>query len=121
MNNVGNCYRDGEGVEKDGEKAIEWFKKAYEKNGEAAGNAANRIGLIYNGGYGVEKDDVKQLEWYRKSAEKGYDWGMYNLGNCYRNGEGVEKNGEKAIEWFKKAYEKNGEAAGDARKKLDEL
>ena len=121
MYNVASCYIDGEGVEKDGEKAIEWFKKAYEKNGEAAGDAANRIGLIYEGGYGVEKDDVKKVEWYRKSAEKGYDWGMYNVACCYRDGEGVEKDGEKAIEWFKKAYEKNGEAAEDARKKLDEM
>ena len=61
------------------------------------------------------------MEWYRKSAEKGYDWGMYNVACCYRDGEGVEKDGEKAIEWFKKAYEKNGEAAEDARKKLDEM
>ena len=43
------------------------------------------------------------------------------MASCYIDGEGVEKDGEKAIEWFKKAYEKNGEAAEDARKKLDEM
>ena len=121
MYNVAGCYRDGEGVEKDGEKAIEWFKKAYEKNGEAAGDAANRIGLIYNGGYGVEKDDVKKVEWYRKSAEKGYDWGMYNVAGCYRYGWGVDKNIDEAKKWYKKAMKQNGEAAEDARKKLDEM
>ena len=118
---MAGCYIDGEGVEKDGEKAIEWFKKAYEKNGGAAGDAANRIGIIYNGGYGVEKDDVKKVEWYRKSAEKGYDWGMYNVAGCYINGEGTDKNVDEAKKWYNKAIEKNGEAVKDARKKLDEL
>ena len=39
MFQLGTLYRDGEGVEQDYAKAIEWFEKAAELEGEISGQA----------------------------------------------------------------------------------
>ena len=105
--NLARDYHDGKGVEKDIQKAIQLFEKAYEMSGEAAGNSANQIGLIYWN----ENDYSKANEWHQKAGEAGYDWGWNNLALSYRNGDGVEKDIQKAIQLFEKAYGMSGEAA----------
>ncbi len=117
MYNVAGCYRDGEGVDEDQSKAIEWFKKAYELHGEVAGNAANRIGLIY----WKQGNSTKEFEWMFNGAEEGFDWCMNNLGNCYYSGRGVSQDYGKAREWYQKAIDCHGEAEEDARKSLSNL
>ena len=113
--NLGNNYYNGEGVAQDYEKAIEYYKKAYELNGGAKGQAANIIGDTYNKLRIYEEAN----KWYRCAGEAGYDWGWYNLGNNYHYAEcGVAQDYEKAIEYYKKAYELNGEAKGGAATRI---
>ena len=102
MFNLGNCYKNGEGVEKNYEEAVKWYKKAAEK-----GNATAmcNLGNCYYNGNGVEKNDEEAVKWYKKAAEEGNARAMNNLGNCYENGEGVEKNDEEAVKWFTRAAE----------------
>lgn len=115
MYNLAGLYRDGEGVGKDYDKAIEWYEKVYRLHGEMAGLAANMIGMIYCD----EQDDAeKAFDWALKGAEEGFDAAMSNLGGMYRRGHGVKKNLDKAIEWYQKAYELHGDDAGFAAYQL---
>ena len=115
MNNLGNCYKNGKGVEKNYKEAVKWFKKAAEK-----GNAwaMNNLGNCYKNGKGVEKNEAEAEKWYKKAfslflqeAKEGNDTAMCNLGWCYKNGNGVEKNYEEAVKWYKKAAEKGNDTA----------
>ena len=106
MNNLGHMYRNGEGVEQDYAKAIEWYTKAADL-GDA--DAMNNLGYMYEHGVGVEQDGAKAVEWYIKAADLGNTTAMNRLGYMYYNGEGVEQDYAKAIEWSTKAAD-----SGDA-------
>ena len=99
---LGRIYDNGEGVEEDNQKAVEWYRRAAEQ-GDA--NAQNNLGLMYYNGEGVKEDNQKAVEWYRRAAEQGDANAQYNLGLMYDNGEGVEEDNQKAIEWYRKAAE----------------
>ena len=62
-------YSNGQGVEQDYKKAVEWYRKAAEQ-GHA--DAQNNLGFMYYTGQGVEQDYKKAVEWYRKAAEQGH-------------------------------------------------
>ena len=57
--NLAVCYEDGIGVEKDEQKAVEWYKKAA-KQGDV--KAQNNLALCYEDGIGVEKDEKQAVE-----------------------------------------------------------
>lgn len=111
MFDLGWMYDNGKGVEEDKDKAMEYYRKAYECYGKAEGRAACNIGNLYEETY---LDYKKALKWYRRSADLGSDWAMYSLGEMYEKGKGVEPDAEKAIEWYRKAYVKHGETAEKA-------
>ena len=107
-NHLAYNYFTGNGVEKDDDKAMELYKKAYELNGEAAGKSAYALGLIYD-----NRDDYEDAnKWYEVAGEAGCDWGWHDLANAYSNGNGVEKDDDKAMELYKRAYNIGGNAAG---------
>ena len=116
-NNLGNAYYNGKGVPEDKRAAILYYKKAYEQNGDAAGQAANNIGNAF---YNLNEYE-KANEWYEKSGGSGHDWGWWNLGFAYQNGKGVAIDKEKAREYFQRAYDMHGSAEEDARKSLEQL
>ena len=96
--------------EKNWNQALDLYRKAYEKQGVFAGEAAYEIGNIYE-----EKGNLQgRVKWFEKSAKEGYDKGMCALGDCYLNGEGVEKDLDKAMEWYQNAYDLHGEKEGYA-------
>ena len=63
------CYYNGTGVEKDEQKAVEWYKKAAE---QGYASAQFNLAVCYENGTGVEKDEQEAVEWYKKAAEQGY-------------------------------------------------
>jgi TPR repeat protein len=67
--NLGGCYKNGEGVRKDAEKAVEWCRKAATL-GQA--DAQCNLGCCYLNGQGVSKDVGKAVEWFRKAAMLGH-------------------------------------------------
>lgn len=107
---LGMCYKNGDGVEKNDTKAIEYLKRAAE-----LGNAEAQceLGLFYEKGKVVEQSLEKAVEWYRKAAEQGHVDSQYTLGYYYRYGRGVEQSDEKAKEWWRKAAEQ-GDALAQA-------
>src|ERR1043165_3631001 len=98
MNHLATCYKNGEGMEKNLEKAFYWYQKAAE-NGLI--HAQNNLALLYH----KERNLEKAFYWYQKAAENGLNHAMNHLATCYKNGEGTEKNLEKAFYWYQKAAE----------------
>jgi len=128
------CYHIGLGVEKDEQKAEEYYSKALElgykgnhytydsrltpkvdnesieslieKAKQGIPYYQNMVGYKYGTGDGVEKDYKIALEWYMKAAEQDYDAALYNVGLYYYRGYGVEIDYYKALEWMTKAAAK---------------
>ncbi len=100
QNDLGFRYERGQGVEKNLEKAVMWYRKAADA-GYAL--AQNNLGIMYRNGAGVEKSDEEALKWFRKSAEQGHAGGQFNVGWMYGNGRGVPLNYEEAVKWYRKS------------------
>ncbi|CAB4421483.1 unnamed protein product [Rhizophagus irregularis] len=107
QNNLGYCYQNGIGIEKNEKKAFEWYLKAA---GKGDIYAQYNLGICYQNGIGINKDDKKAFEWYFKSAKE-YSQAQNILGNCYQNEIGVKKDLEESIYWYKKAVENGNKFA----------
>lgn len=80
---LGKCYQDGnEGVAKNLDKAIAYYKKAIAKGHV---NAEFDLGYCYHQ-LGKKEEAVKQ---WQTAASKGDLGAKSNLGVCYMNGEGI--------------------------------
>ena len=99
---LGFCYDDGRGVEKDYGEAVKWYRKAAEQ-GHAP--AQFNLGYCYANGQGVRKDKEEAVKWYRKAAEQNYTPAQSNLGCCYDSGQGVATDYVEAVKWYRKAAE----------------
>jgi len=114
--NLGWCYENGLGVQKNEIEAAKWFRKAAEQGDMTA---QNKLGWFYQNGLGgIKKNETEAVKWYRKAAEQGQINGLRNLGWCYANGVGVEWNWDEAAKWYRKALEQD-EAADDIRQWLE--
>ena len=100
--NLGLCYENGTGVEKNPEEAVKWYHRAAE---QGLAEAQSRFGNAYINGYGVDKNFEEAVKWYRKAVEQGLAVAQNSLGIQYWKGEGVEQNLEEAVKWFHRAAE----------------
>ncbi|GBB84613.1 hypothetical protein RclHR1_01120001, partial [Rhizophagus clarus] len=107
MNYLAICYSDGNGTEKNLEKAFYWFQRAAENGNEDAMYILTSS--CYYNGEGTEKNLEKAFYWFQKAAENDDEKAMYSLVMNYKNGEGTEKNLEKAFYWYQKMEESNKE------------
>lgn len=97
---LGKMYDKGEGVPKDRELALKWYRKAAD---QGYAEAQLLLGIIYDQGVGVAKDYAQALEWYRKAAEQGYAKAQFNLGSMYDEGLGLQQDYQQAANWYRKA------------------
>lgn len=65
---LGVCYRCGDGVEKNLEEAIKWYKKAAE---QGYAKAQYNLGICYYNGDGVIQNNVKALAWVSAAYANG--------------------------------------------------
>lgn len=133
--NMGKMYASGFGVDRNTEKAMQWYLKSAE-NGDvyAQGNLA--YAYLYGEGVSENLDKTKYwakkaanqgsatamnilgatyvkegadyfeaVYWYRKAAELGNMTSKNNLGWLYYEGTGVDKDHERAASWFRNAAE----------------
>lgn len=92
LNNLGHCYYDGLGVDKDLDKAFHLFKAAADQGLAVA---------QYNLGnwYTVAKNSSAAIEWYLAAADQGYAKAQYELGmGCFKS-----RNYKEAFKWFEAA------------------
>lgn len=73
---LGECYYEGEGVEKDAGKALDCYMKAAEQEHAVAQFV---IGMWYEYGEYVNKDLETARKWYERSAENGLDIAKQHL------------------------------------------
>ena len=73
---LGLCYAEGNGVEKDYQEALKWYRKAAEQ-GDAM--AQCNLGLCYDEGRGVIQNKVKAYAWFALSSKNGNDVGNKNM------------------------------------------
>ncbi|MDR2870613.1 MAG: sel1 repeat family protein, partial [Deferribacteraceae bacterium] len=143
--NIGVCFYEGQGVDKDLDEAIKWFQKSatngdmvaqyslgmcLEEQGHSGnfllwyGRAATqgycsaeyKLGIIY---YTDKHPNLAAAaEWFLKAAEHGHVAAQNNIAYLLENGEGVDKNEAEAVKWYRKAAEQGDE---NAREGLNEL
>lgn len=111
MDNLGNCYKNGNGVDKDVEKAVEWYRKSAEC-GWLSG--VYHYATCLRKGEGVEKDEKEALRWYMKAGASGHGRSLNMLGSCAEKGHGMNEDPELAFEWYRLAAE-----SGDAESMND--
>jgi TPR repeat protein len=58
--NLGVCYYQGTGVEKDEVEGVKWYRKAAD---QGFAGAQHNLGLIYAHGKGVKQDGVEAYMW----------------------------------------------------------
>lgn len=115
---VGHFYKDGWGVEKNGQEAFKWSKKSAEL-GCAEGMYV--LGECYRDGVGVAKNIDETIKWWSKAADKGYVNALFNLAWLYSSekvgtfdmykGNEIPKNPDEAFRLWKILGEQR-EAAG---------
>lgn len=100
---LGNCYNEGIGTERDLNSFFYWTKRASE-NGVAL--AQTNLGRCYQYGWGTEIDYDEALKWTRLAADNGDPVGLHNIATFYREGSLLPKDNSKAIEYYQKAADK---------------
>lgn len=100
MNTLGNCYYNGNGVNKDLKKSFELYQRSA-KLGWAKGQF--NIGMSYYYGNGINQDYEQAVVWWKKAADQGLADAQHNLGICYKNGRGVDVDLDKAVYYFEQA------------------
>ena len=114
--NLALYYWNGEGIEKNYAKAIEYFTMSANQ-GDA--DAQYELADCYFNNNGVKYRDYDiAFEYYLKAAEQGHVDAQYMVGLCYEEGKGTQKDLQKAGDWYKKAADQNDE---DAYESLDRL
>ena len=102
-------YANGEGVPKNSEKAIEWYRIAANQRIDVriAITSQYYMGEMYFSGVGVPKDLDKALEWYTKAAKQGHSQAQFTLAELYFAGEVVPQDSVKAVDWCVKAADQD--------------
>ena len=112
---LGMCYEQGDGVQKDEQKALYWYDKA-----AAQGNAYGQAyaAMMYLQGRGTEVNEYRGYQLAQASANQSNMYGQYILGTCYYYGLGVDADIKSAYNWLMKSYK---QGVDYAREPLDEI
>lgn len=102
LNEMGYCYNNGFGVEREWTKAVEYYTKAADKNNPVA--MCNLAGIYIHYQITSRFGDAKQL--LEKSISMfSFSQAYNNLGLMYARGMGVMQDVHKALEYYTKAEE----------------
>ena len=103
---VGVCYRDGIGVEPNGEKSEYWLKQAADKGDAEAQYYLADYYIDNSTSSNVNGDEILRL--LQMSANKGFGLAIFRLGEIYYSGDFMSSpNPEKTIGYLSKAAEKS--------------
>jgi hypothetical protein len=93
-------YQNGDGVDKDLGKAVEWYEKA-----ASAGNAVAqyRVGNALRYGNGIAEDVTKGMEWLQKAADQNYGDAQFDLWQMNRPVSAISKDDVESYVLLEKA------------------
>lgn len=94
---VGFLFLHGNGVQKDRDQALRWYRLASEQGDAAA--QSNLCAALFDGNT-AEGNLDEAVHWCRLSAAQGYDGGLFQLGVSYLLGRGIEQNVLEAYVWL---------------------
>lgn len=115
LRSIAEIYRYGfGGIQADGEKAIYYFQKMVDLNGENAFAARNIAEIYFHGEGNVKADKAQAVNWLRLAAHYGNLYCMKKLAECYATGHLMEKNEAEAISLYEKIL-----ARSDSRGRID--
>ena len=97
---MGVIYYGGNGVSKNLDEALAWFRKAADSGHPTA---MFNLGVAYWQGRGLTKNFSQAVDWWERAAELGDVASQYNLGLAYYLGKGAEKDIDKARSWLGRA------------------
>jgi TPR repeat protein len=97
INNVGDCYRYGSGVEMDLGKAVEWYMRGVRQRYMPA---MVNLAECYLNGEGISQDPAEAARLYQEVFEGEQCVSAFELGRLHEAGLGVEKSLERAAEYF---------------------
>jgi len=104
---LGTLYKHGHCVNKDEDRAKDYFAKALEllskKAEEGDPNAQCDLAIMYECGDGVVQNYSTAVYWYQLAVEKSIDEALCNLGYMHSSGNGVPKNTFLAVKYYKQA------------------
>jgi TPR repeat protein len=112
---LGERYAYGQGVPRDDEEAVKWFRMAADQDNA---EAQYKLGVMLDHGWGSLEDPKEALIWYKRAATQGHAGAENNVGNFFRHGRGVPQDKEEAARWYRLAAA-HGEDVG--RQNLDQL
>jgi len=98
----------GFGIERNYDRAREWFLKGAKQGNPSAQHG---LGVIYHDGYGVGIDNKAAYRWFHLAAEKGLVDAQFYVGEMLYLGSGTKKNIPAAYRWSKLAAERGSKDA----------
>jgi len=98
--NLAHCYRRGEGVEKDIDKAALLYRTAAENGVD---EALTSLAVIYLNEEGFEENSREGIDILFERVDEGDEYAAFHLGNEYYAGRHVEKDYYEAINYYKLA------------------
>lgn len=101
---LGICYFEGIGVEKDYDEAVRLFNLAANQNDPDAYWMLSQY-------YAFEQNEEGLFENAKKAADLHSAMGEFGLAECYQEGFGVKKDDSQANNWYEKAAKKGLMAA----------
>ena len=104
---LGMMFKNGLGVEKNPETAIEYFRTAAEKGYPAANY---EMGLFYKD----ELEYVEAFNCFKKAAEQGIPAAMLEVAKAYATGMGAPRNRDEAVAWYTRCSETNSAYSEEA-------
>ena len=97
---LGNMYRDGTSVGKDGLRAASLYSKSCSTSPP---KGCTNLGVMYHNGDGVAQNDARAGDLYSRACDAGDGIGCANLGNSYWNGSGVAQDDTHAAALYSRA------------------
>jgi len=97
---LGIAFEFGQGVDKNLEQAMHWYRIAAERGDPIA---QTNLGYFYETGVAGPASPTEAAKWYLRASVSGFVRAQFNLGTLYLRGAGVERNDEVAAHWISQA------------------
>lgn len=99
---LAECYKDGDGCQRDSVKAVKYFEQSIREDFLSEFAAHECAELLYNGN-GCRVDYNRAFKYFKMAADNGHKYSYLGLARCYELGRGCTKDPNAAYRWIAKA------------------